>query len=364
MPKHSKGPSHSKQLPGADREKRKGKKEPRQGVQFWKIFTKGQPVRPALKVPDQTTLQKYLEKGEYPVFQAVPMFESNFFQVTSGGKHVFFHNHSNKAIVGIATTNVKLPLPNVLFIARPVDGQFSLGPVPGEPILTRALPLKFVRFSIHDPEKRVIKMRLINRRSYYLQLHAPRGEEKGQFDRWLSLVYLLHHPPSCYLSSRPKSFTERDNLSIDFISSDGDSVIAMFSKTEKNKGTADKALERRYTIDEGAKAEEYTEEMQEILRTLPVTSRSTTELLGKDDSYDTYEASVASKHTASSESFFSDLVLSSMGSLPSGLMVMQDFPFYQEREREEKKRSFNIITIYSAVSKTIAEGGKRKKSKK
>ncbi|XP_067319316.1 Golgi-associated RAB2 interactor protein 2-like [Anolis sagrei] len=359
MPKRSKGRSHPSQLPGSDK-KHKGKKERSQGTSFWKNFFRGQPARPSSETPDQTTLQKYLEKGEYPVFQAVPMFESNFFQVNSRGKHVFFHNHTNKAIVGVATTNNKLPLPNVLFIARPVDGRFSLGPNPGEPILTRALPLKFVRFSIHDPKKRVIKMKLINKRSYYLQLHAPRGEEKGQFDRWLSLVYLLHYPPTCYLSSTPKSCSTIDDLSIEFISSDDGSVISPFSrKTDFKKKAAAKKLERRPSSSHAA--EEYTEEMRQILQSMQAVSRSTTDVLGVDDSYETYEASVVSKASASSESFLSDLCfLSSNESVASALMVMAEFPLQKDQKKEEKK-SFNIISVYTAVSKTIAESKNAKK---
>uniref|UniRef100_A0ACB8G8S4 Uncharacterized protein n=1 Tax=Sphaerodactylus townsendi TaxID=933632 RepID=A0ACB8G8S4_9SAUR len=187
-----------------------------------------QPIRDFTTVvqpPVQKTLQQYLGNGEYPSFQSIAMFESSFIQVTRKGKQAFLHNNCNRAIVGIATTNPKLPLPNVMFMARPTVGQISSGQHTEELMLTRLIPLKFVRISIHDSKKQLIKIKLINRRSYYLQLYSSTEDEKALFDCWLSLVHLLHHPPWRYLRQCPRSRTTADSLSVQVVSSEIDTKL-------------------------------------------------------------------------------------------------------------------------------------------
>nr|XP_025037291.1 protein FAM71C-like [Pelodiscus sinensis]XP_025037292.1 protein FAM71C-like [Pelodiscus sinensis] len=172
-------------------------------------------------IPHPEDLQRYLAKGEYPLFQSVAMFESNFIQITRGGRHVDVHNHPTEATIGIVSTDNKLPLPNIMLIARPVptqNGQVSSGGRAEQLVLTRLLPLKFVRISVHDPDRQRIKLQLANGRSYYLQLYASPEEQEPLFDRWLSLIYLLHHPPSYYL--RPTSCTSRDSLSVRILASE------------------------------------------------------------------------------------------------------------------------------------------------
>uniref|UniRef100_A0A8C3S8D5 Golgi associated RAB2 interactor protein-like Rab2B-binding domain-containing protein n=1 Tax=Chelydra serpentina TaxID=8475 RepID=A0A8C3S8D5_CHESE len=134
-----------------------------------------------------------------------------FAQITRKGKNVDVHNHPTEATIGIISTDNKLPLPNIMLIARPVpvrNGQVPSGCRTEQLVLTRLLPLKFVRISVHDPDRQRIKLKLINGRSYYLQLYASPGEQELLFDRWLSLIYLLHHPPDCYL--RPNSSSEEE----------------------------------------------------------------------------------------------------------------------------------------------------------
>uniref|UniRef100_A0A674J1Y7 Golgi associated RAB2 interactor protein-like Rab2B-binding domain-containing protein n=1 Tax=Terrapene triunguis TaxID=2587831 RepID=A0A674J1Y7_9SAUR len=156
---------------------------------------------------------------------------SLFAQITRRGKNVAVHNHPTEVTIGIISTDNKLPLPNIMLIARPgpmQSGQVpsgcrteQLGKRPTAPSgLTlgfpcRLLPLKFVRISVHDPDRQRIKLKLMNGRSYYLQLYASPGEQELLFDRWLSLIYLLHHPPDCYL--HPNSCMPRDNLSVQIL---------------------------------------------------------------------------------------------------------------------------------------------------
>ncbi|CAM4530294.1 unnamed protein product [Caretta caretta] len=177
-------------------------------------------------IPHREDLQRYLDEGEYPPFRSVAMFESNFIQITRKGKNVDVHNHPTEATIGIISTDNKLPLPNIMLIARPVprqNGQVSAGCRTEQLVLTRLLPLKFVRISVHDPDRQRIKLKLINGRSYYLQLYASPGEQQLLFDRWLSLIYLLHHPPDCYL--RPNSCMCRDNLSVQILASEEEEEV-------------------------------------------------------------------------------------------------------------------------------------------
>uniref|UniRef100_A0A8C3IED6 Golgi associated RAB2 interactor protein-like Rab2B-binding domain-containing protein n=1 Tax=Chrysemys picta bellii TaxID=8478 RepID=A0A8C3IED6_CHRPI len=142
----------------------------------------------------------------------LPYHRSLFAQITRRGKNVAVHNHPTEATIGIISTDNKLPLPNIMLIARPVPMQSGqvpsgcraeqLGKRPTAPSgLTlgfpcRLLPLKFVRISVHDPNRQRLKLKLINGRSYYLQLYASPGEQELLFDRWLSLIYLLSPSPT------------------------------------------------------------------------------------------------------------------------------------------------------------------------
>ncbi|KYO42894.1 protein FAM71D [Alligator mississippiensis] len=195
------------------------------------------PTRPTEKarIPLREDLQRHLREGEYSPFQTVAMFESNFIQVTRRGKNVDIHNHQNEAIIGIVSTNNKLPLPDIMLIAHPVpmlqSGQVSSGHYAEQVALTRLLPLQFVRISVYNFNQQSIKIKLINGRSYYLQLYAPPEEQEPLFDRWVSLIYLLHHPPAYYL--RPRSFLSRDFLRVKSLPSEEEEKEVMPGSWEK-----------------------------------------------------------------------------------------------------------------------------------
>uniref|UniRef100_A0A8C8RJ69 Golgi associated RAB2 interactor protein-like Rab2B-binding domain-containing protein n=1 Tax=Pelusios castaneus TaxID=367368 RepID=A0A8C8RJ69_9SAUR len=190
-------------------------------------------VSSLVRIAHRDDLQRYLGEGEYPLFQSVAMFESNFIQVNEGGKNVDIHNHLTEATIGIVSTNNKLPLPNIMLIARPgptPQAQVSSGsraeqlgrsPLP----LMELLPLKFVRISVHDPDRQRIKLKLVNGCSYYLQLYASPEEQEPLFERWLSLIYLLHHPPAYYLHSN--SCVPRDNLRVQILASEEEEEVAV-----------------------------------------------------------------------------------------------------------------------------------------
>uniref|UniRef100_A0A8C4VUI6 Golgi associated RAB2 interactor protein-like Rab2B-binding domain-containing protein n=1 Tax=Gopherus evgoodei TaxID=1825980 RepID=A0A8C4VUI6_9SAUR len=157
-------------------------------------------------IPVVGELQKLLARGEYKPLCPAPLFESNFLQVTKQGELVDLHNRASLVTLGIAATSPALLLPDVMIIARPMERPQGglLGPKgahirPGLE-LTRLIPLELVSIFLHDLGEQRLKLRLATGRVYYLQLCAPRGEERPLFARWLRLIYLLRAPPDSWAS--------------------------------------------------------------------------------------------------------------------------------------------------------------------
>eukprot|EP00071_Canis_lupus_P049342 XP_022282899.1 protein FAM71A-like [Canis lupus familiaris] len=64
--------------------------------------------------------------------------------------------------------------------------------------LTRLLPLKFVKLSIYNHEKKQFHLKLATGRSFYLQLYLPSDAKEDLFACWEDLVYLLRPPLEAY----------------------------------------------------------------------------------------------------------------------------------------------------------------------
>lgn len=58
----------------------------------------------------------------------------------------------------------------------------------------RFLPLKFVELSVHSTDKKQLMLKLVNGRSYYLELCAPPDQQQQLFHHWLKLISLLKRP--------------------------------------------------------------------------------------------------------------------------------------------------------------------------
>ncbi|XP_048079938.1 Golgi-associated RAB2 interactor protein 5B [Ursus arctos] len=144
---------------------------------------------PAKWVPTLGELQKTLQKGEYLPLRPLPMFESNFVQVTNRGAPVYVHHRTNRLTMGVAASLPGLVLPDILLIAQPGDGREC-----SNLVLTRMLPLDLVHLYVHDLSAWRLKLRLITGRYYYLELDAPEKEVGFLFDRWIRLINLLHEP--------------------------------------------------------------------------------------------------------------------------------------------------------------------------
>ncbi|XP_008144279.2 Golgi-associated RAB2 interactor protein 4 [Eptesicus fuscus] len=164
-------------------------------------------------------LQRQLQKGEYDIFKHAPIFESDFIQITRRGEVVDVHNHVRILTMGIASTSPILPLPDVMLLARPATGweehagrsRVTTGKsrqAAKTLELTRLLPLKFVRISIHDREKQQLRLKFATGRSCYLQLCSPRDAWDDLFAGWENLVHLLQTPVDSHNSTYTNPATD------------------------------------------------------------------------------------------------------------------------------------------------------------
>ncbi|XP_058530362.1 LOW QUALITY PROTEIN: Golgi-associated RAB2 interactor protein 5B [Ochotona princeps] len=140
-------------------------------------------------VPVLGELQKTLQRGEYLPLRPLPMFESNFVQVTNRGSPVFLHHRTNRLTMGVAASLPGLVQPDILLIAQPPQGRDCVNLV-----LTRMIPLDLVHLYVHDLSAWRLKLRLVTGRYYYLELDAPDSEVDFLFDRWIRLINLLREP--------------------------------------------------------------------------------------------------------------------------------------------------------------------------
>ncbi|XP_058136830.1 Golgi-associated RAB2 interactor protein 5B [Dasypus novemcinctus] len=140
-------------------------------------------------VPTLGQLQKTLQKGEYLPLRPLPMFESNFVQVTNHGGPVYLHHRTNRLTMGVAASLPGLVLPDILLLARPPEGEES-----SRLDLTRMIPLDLAHLYVHDLATWRLKLRLVTGRYYYLELDAPDEELGFLFDRWIRLIDLLRQP--------------------------------------------------------------------------------------------------------------------------------------------------------------------------
>ncbi|KAM7244212.1 hypothetical protein CapIbe_004820 [Capra ibex] len=167
-------------------------------------------------------LQRQLYKGEYPIFQYAPVFESDFIQVSRKGEVIDVHNRARMVTVGIVRTSPHLTLPDVMLLAQPVaicDDSNRHGPAaqkrgkkPTQILeLTRLFPLKFVEISIHNSKKQQLRLKLATGRSFYLQL-CPPTDRGDLFIQWKKLIYILK--PSVNAHSRARATPARNILDI------------------------------------------------------------------------------------------------------------------------------------------------------
>ncbi|OPJ83079.1 protein FAM71D [Patagioenas fasciata monilis] len=150
-------------------------------------------------------LQRLLSQGEYPPFTSAPIFESKFVQVNRRGEPISIHNRASYVTIGICAANPSSPMPNAMLVAHevpmsPHESMTSFWKISEQPshmehlALTRFFPLKFVELSVHSTDKHLLMLKLVNGRSYYLELSAPPDQQQYLFHLWLQLICLLKPP--------------------------------------------------------------------------------------------------------------------------------------------------------------------------
>nr|XP_006013469.2 PREDICTED: protein FAM71C-like isoform X1 [Latimeria chalumnae] len=65
-------------------------------------------------------LQKYLYNGEYDHFRHIPIFESDFIQVSKKGGILDIHKKVTLVTIGVMATSPALMLPNIMLLAKHV----------------------------------------------------------------------------------------------------------------------------------------------------------------------------------------------------------------------------------------------------
>ncbi|XP_004423090.1 PREDICTED: protein FAM71C-like [Ceratotherium simum simum] len=154
-------------------------------------------------------LQRQLYNGEYSVFKDMRMFESDFIQISKRGEVIDVHNSVQMVTVGIAYTSPNLTIPDVMLLARPAvscavnarhdrDTQGKAFKSTKSLELTRLIPLKFVKLSIYNQEKKQLHLKLATGRSFYLQLCPSSDAKEDLFAHWEDLMYLLRPPVEAY----------------------------------------------------------------------------------------------------------------------------------------------------------------------
>ncbi|OWK15780.1 hypothetical protein Celaphus_00004871 [Cervus elaphus hippelaphus] len=160
-----------------------------------------EPLRgPPQWVPTLGELQKTLQQGEHLPLRPLPMFESNFVQVTNRGAPVYVHHRTNRVTMGVAASLPGLVLPDMLLLAQPPEDREG-----SNLVLTRMIPLDLAHLYVHDLSAWRLKLRLVTGRYYYLELDAPDSEVSFLFDRWMRLINLLQQPATSWAPRTPHS---------------------------------------------------------------------------------------------------------------------------------------------------------------
>ncbi|XP_029811391.1 protein FAM71F1 isoform X2 [Suricata suricatta] len=144
---------------------------------------------------EEGLLCQMVHSPEFNLFPDSVVFESNFVQVKKGRNWVDIYKASNTMAVGVTSSVPCLPLPNILLMASVKwhQGQSQTWNRPSKApkiILKRILPLKFVELQVCDRLQRILQLRTVTEKIYYLRLHPDHPETVFHF--WIRLVQILH----------------------------------------------------------------------------------------------------------------------------------------------------------------------------
>ncbi|XP_006877728.1 PREDICTED: protein FAM71C-like [Chrysochloris asiatica] len=190
-------------------------------------------------------LQRQLYKGEYAIFAYAPMFESDFIQISKKGEVMDVHNRSRVVTVGIVCTSPSLKVPDVMLLAQPTanqeqhttwdyDTKEKRHKCAQTLELTRLLPLKFVKISIHNGEKQQLRLKFATGRSFYLQLCPPSDKREDLFVYWEDLIYLLKPPVEAY--SGTPAILAGDTMDIPVFETEDISAVVSLQRDSRGWG--------------------------------------------------------------------------------------------------------------------------------
>ncbi|XP_006896153.1 PREDICTED: protein FAM71F2 [Elephantulus edwardii] len=139
-------------------------------------------------------LCQLIHSPEFNLFSDSTVFESNFTQVIKPEKWIDVSGRYTTIALGVTSSVPCLPLPNVLLMAKVTwpQGHFATWKTPGNaPVITlnRILPLKYVELKICDRIQRILRVRTVTEKIYYLKLHEKHPDAVFQF--WTRLVRIL-----------------------------------------------------------------------------------------------------------------------------------------------------------------------------
>ncbi|XP_021020478.1 protein FAM71F1 isoform X3 [Mus caroli] len=144
---------------------------------------------------EEGLLCQMVHSPEFNLFPNSVVFESNFVQVRRSRNWKEIYKASNTMALGVTSSVPCLPLPNILLMARVKwhQGQSQTWNRPSRAPsinLKSILPLKFVELQIWDDQERVLRLRTVTEKIYYLKLHPDHPETVFHF--WIRLVQILH----------------------------------------------------------------------------------------------------------------------------------------------------------------------------
>ncbi|KAL2777645.1 protein FAM71F2 isoform b [Daubentonia madagascariensis] len=139
-------------------------------------------------------LCQLIHSPEFNLFSDSVVFESYFIQVTEPGNWMDVCEGPTTMILGVTSSVPCLPLPNILLMANvtwPRRRFSTLSTRGNAPVITlsRILPLKYVELRICDRLQRILRVRTVTEKIYYLRLHKKHPEAVFQF--WIRLVKIL-----------------------------------------------------------------------------------------------------------------------------------------------------------------------------
>ncbi|XP_004707929.1 protein FAM71F1 [Echinops telfairi] len=143
---------------------------------------------------EEGLLCQMVHSPEFNLFPDSVVFESNFVQVRRGKNWIDVYKASNTTALGVTSSVPCLPLPNILLMASVKwhQGQSQTWNQPSTAptiILKRILPLKFVELQVCDHLQRILRLRTVSEKIYYLKLHPDHPETVFHF--WTRLVQIL-----------------------------------------------------------------------------------------------------------------------------------------------------------------------------